>query len=401
MARPGVVDLADETHAVLSPLGHNAVSLRPGSWLGTWQAVNRAETIPHCLKQLAETGTLDNLRKTGEFAGPRRGLWFSDSDVYKTLEGVGWELASGTELRSAFTAITGLIARAQDDDGYVHSWFGLDGREPWSDLTNGHEMYCAGHLIQAGVAGARGGDGSLLEVARRFADLLVERFGSSTGPAGRSLDGGRAAIDGHPEIEMALVELWRQTGCRSYLDLAAQMVQRRGHGTLGSGSFGSSYYLDLVLRGLHLSNGQTAWLIHTNLALIAICVLVIWFASGLTMVLLMAGMQGIPGDLLEAAAIDGASWLNQELHVRMPLLRRTIAMTLIISVVGSFLAFNRFYILTQGGPGTSTDTVVMWIYQVAFVQLHLGRATALSLVLVVLVGFISFIQFFALRDRTA
>ena len=247
MARPGVVDLADETHAVLSPLGHNAVSLRPGSWLGTWQAVNRAETIPHCLKQLAETGTLDNLRrKTGEFAGPRRGLWFSDSDVYKTLEGVGWELASGAELRSAFTAITGLIARAQDDDGYVHSWFGLDGREPWSDLTNGHEMYCAGHLIQADVAGARGGDASLLEVARRFADLLVERFGSSTGPAGRSLDGGRAAIDGHPEIEMALVELWRQTGCRSYLDLAAQMVQRRGHGTLGSGSFGSSYYLDHV-----------------------------------------------------------------------------------------------------------------------------------------------------------
>jgi multiple sugar transport system permease protein len=76
-------------------------------------------------------------------------------------------------------------------------------------------------------------------------------------------------------------------------------------------------------------------------------------------------------------------------------------MTLIISVIGSFLAFNQFYILTQGGPGTSTDTVVMWIYQVAFVQLHLGRATALSLVLVVLVGFISFVQFFALRDRTA
>lgn len=159
--------------------------------------------------------------------------------------------------------------------------------------------------------------------------------------------------------------------------------------------------VNAVLRGLHLSNGQTAWLIHTNLALIAVCILVIWFASGLTMVLLMAGMQGIPGDLLEAAAIDGASWLDQELHVRMPLLRRTIAMTLIISVVGSFLAFNQFYILTQGGPGTSTDTVVMWIYQVAFVQLHLGRATALSLVLVVLVGFISFVQFFALRDRTA
>ena len=138
---------------------------------------------------------------------------------------------------------------------------------------------------------------------------------------------------------------------------------------------------------------------HTNLALVAVCVLVVWFASGLTMVLLMAGMQGISPDLLEAASIDGASWLEQEIHVRMPLLRRTIALSLIISVVGSFLAFNQFYILTQGGPGTSTDTVVMWIYQVAFVQLHLGRATAMSLALVVLVAIISFIQFYALRER--
>jgi len=159
--------------------------------------------------------------------------------------------------------------------------------------------------------------------------------------------------------------------------------------------------VNAVLRGLHVTNGQTAWLVHTNLALAAVCVLVVWFASGLTMVLLVAGMRGIPGELLEASALDGASWLDQELRIRIPLLRRTIALTLIISVVGSLLAFNQFYILTQGGPGTSTDTVVMWIYQVAFVQLHLGKATAMSLVLVVLVGFISFVQFFALRDRKA
>lgn len=208
--RPGVIYPADEAHAAYFPLGHDAVSLCPGGWLGAWQAVNRAATIPHCLQRLAETGTLDNLRrKAGEFAGPRCGMWFSDSDIYKTLEGIGWELDSDDELRFAFTAVTDLIAEAQDDDGYVNSWFGLDGHEPWSDLTNGHEMYCAGHLIQAGVAGARGGDGSLLEVARRFADLLVERFGSSTGRGRRSLDGRPAAIDGHPEIEMALVELWR------------------------------------------------------------------------------------------------------------------------------------------------------------------------------------------------
>lgn len=231
--------------AVRHPLGHDDVTLDPRGWLGSWQEVNRAATISHCVAKLEQTGPLDNLRrKTGEFAGPRRGMWFTDSDVYKTLEAIGWELARGDGLRPQYTEMTGLIARAQDDDGYVHSWFGLDGREPWSDLTNGHEMYCAGHLIQAGVAAARGGDSRLLELARRFADLLVERFADDDGAAGRALDGGRAAIDGHPEIEMALAELWRETSERRYLDLAAAMIERRGHGTLGHGSFGSGYYLD-------------------------------------------------------------------------------------------------------------------------------------------------------------
>jgi uncharacterized protein len=245
--RPGPVRLGDGARAACRPLGHDAVRLGPESWLGAWQAVNRAATIPHCAGQLAEAGALDNLRrKAGEFAGPRRGMLFSDSDVYKTLEAVGWELDPAAELRAAASRMTETVAKAQDGDGYVHSWFGLDGREPWSDLTNGHEMYCAGHLIQAGVAAARGGDGRLLEIARRFADLLVERFGRETGAAGRAQDGGRAAIDGHPEIEMALVELWRETGRRPYLDLAARMIERRGHGTLGRGFFGSSYYLDHV-----------------------------------------------------------------------------------------------------------------------------------------------------------
>jgi DUF1680 family protein len=245
--RPGSVQPSAGARAACRPLGHDAVRLDPGNWLGAWQVLNRAATIPHCVSELAESGSLDNLRrKTGEFGGPRRGMWFSDSDVYKTLEGIGWELDSGEELRSDYTALVDLVAKAQDEDGYLHSWFGLDGHEPWSDLTNGHEMYCAGHLIQAGVAAARGGDGRLLEVARRFADLLVERFRDDDGPAGRSADGGRAAIDGHPEIEMALVELWRQTRRRGYLELAARMIERRGHGTLGPGSFGSGYYLDQV-----------------------------------------------------------------------------------------------------------------------------------------------------------
>ena len=133
-----------------------------------------------------------------------------------------------------------------------------------------------------------------------------------------------------------------------------------------------------VLKFLGLTDGQTAWLVNTVPATAVICVLVIWAASGLTMMLLMAGMQGIPREIYESADLDGAGWWARELRVTLPLLRRTVALVLILSVIGSFLAFNQFYILTQGGPGTSTTTVVMWIYERAFVELHLGAATTLS-----------------------
>jgi hypothetical protein len=83
---------------------------------------------------------------------------------------------------------------------------------------------------------------------------------------------------------------------------------------------------------------------------------------------------------------------------RRQLLRRNIALALIISVIGSFLAFNQFYILTEGGPGTSTQPVVMWIYEEAFVQYHLGYATAGAIALVIVVAIISAVQFYLLRD---
>jgi hypothetical protein len=94
----------------------------------------------------------------------------------------------------------------------------------------------------------------------------------------------------------------------------------------------------------------------------------------------------------------GASWWQKEWRITLPLLRRNIALALIISVIGSFLAFNQFYILTEGGPGTSTQPVVMWIYEEAFVQYHLGYATADAVALVVVIGIISAAQFYLLRD---
>ena len=159
----------------------------------------------------------------------------------------------------------------------------------------------------------------------------------------------------------------------------------------------SSGTVNFVLSKLGIASATTAWTVRTGLATTAICILVIWFASGLTMMLLMAGMQSIPNDLYESARVDGASWWSAERRITLPLLRRSIALSLIISVVGSFLAFNQFFIITDGGPGTSTVPVVMSIYQTAFADTDVGLASAMSVVLVIVVGLITFVQFHYLQ----
>lgn len=162
----------------------------------------------------------------------------------------------------------------------------------------------------------------------------------------------------------------------------------------------NSGMVNIALRWLGITDGTTAWLVDGPLATGLLCVMVIWGVSGLTMVLLMSGMQGIPREVYESAEMDGASWWQREWQITVPMLRRTIAMTVILSVIGSFLAFTQFYILTQGGPGSETTTIVMAIYRRAFVQLQLGAATAMSLVLVVITGLVTAAQFWLLRERS-
>jgi multiple sugar transport system permease protein len=157
--------------------------------------------------------------------------------------------------------------------------------------------------------------------------------------------------------------------------------------------------INLVLSALGITDGSTAWLVDGPLATVLVSVLVIWGVSGLTMLLLMGGMQAIPREVYESADLDGASWWQQEWRITIPMLRRTIAMSLVISVIGSLLAFTQFYILTQGGPGSATATVVLYIYKRAFVQLQLGAATALSVVLVVVIALVTALQMWLVRGE--
>jgi DUF1680 family protein len=223
------------------PLGLDEVRITSGFW-GDWQRANREVTAPHSLSWIEKDGAVDAFRRvaagTPLSAKERPGLWFSDSDVYKTLEGLAWEqgLEPSAEFETAITELAAVIAAAQGDDGYLNTFVQEGNGERWASLGQSHEMYCMGHLLQAAVAHARStGRDELLDIAVAAADRLVADFG----------DRKRTETDGHPEIEMALVELYRVTGTREYLELAQQFVDLRGHGQLDTnGHFDSVYYQD-------------------------------------------------------------------------------------------------------------------------------------------------------------
>jgi uncharacterized protein len=232
----------------LRPLSATDVSVTADFWASRLEA-NRARTIPAGFGQLEAAGTLHNFKLAAGSVAAGDGYRalgvmfdkpfpFLDSDVYKWLEAAGWELGRSHDPTIAAMAdeAIGVVESAQRPDGYLNTFVQVltPGAE-YRDLEWGHELYCIGHLVQAAIAWHRAlGNGRLLLVAER-AVASVER---AIGPEGRE------GIDGHPEIEMALVELYRTTGDRRYLDLAATFVERRGHGRLKIGRFGAQYWQD-------------------------------------------------------------------------------------------------------------------------------------------------------------
>lgn len=148
---------------------------------------------------------------------------------------------------------------------------------------------------------------------------------------------------------------------------------------------------------LGLTNGRFNLLATFNPAFWSIIVMVVWKVAGFTMVIIMTGLQSVPTDLHEAARLDGAGAVARFRLITLPLIRRTLALALILSVTGSVLAFDQFYIILRGGPRNGTLTAVYWIFNQSFVSFKLGYGAALSVVLLGILIVLSLAQLVLLR----
>ncbi|MCE9554694.1 MAG: glycoside hydrolase family 127 protein [Planctomycetes bacterium] len=211
----------------LKEVPHEQVQVIGGFW-GPRLKINSAVTIPHALDELEKDGHVTNFDKAaGRFDGPLRGHHAFDSDLYKALEGAIVSLAHypNQALSRRVDNIVDRILAAQQKDGFLISYFivnGLDKR--WDDLRLEHQMYNAGHFFEMAVEQNRlSGDPKAINAAKRFADHIDSVFGPSK----------RYDVDGHQEVELALVKLYRATGEQRYFDLSKFFLDERGcqHGT--------------------------------------------------------------------------------------------------------------------------------------------------------------------------
>ena len=200
-------------------------------------------TLPVCIDQIEnQTRRIRKFENAAKGEGEHSGIFFDDSDVYKALEGMAYSLINNPdpELEKKADEWIDKFAAAQQPDGYINTFYTLTGLDKrWTNMDK-HEMYCAGHMIEAGVAYYQAtGKRKLLDVCIRMTDHMMSQFGP----------GKRHWVPGHEEIELALVKLYQTTQEQKYLDFAYWLLEERGHGhgTMGDeGKWNPVYYQDIV-----------------------------------------------------------------------------------------------------------------------------------------------------------
>ncbi len=227
----------------LTALPLSAASLTGGFWADR-QRLNGDVMIPHELHWEEKMGWIDNFTRAlaGDIAGHETGHAFADSDIYKLIEAMTWEIgrSGDAEMEQEIQRLGKLIEANQKPDGYISTRFGNPGQpDRYTNFEMGHELYCFGHLFQAAVARLRIGrdiGDVIVRVAKRAAEHVCETFGAD----------GWQKVCGHPEVETALVEFGRALGEPRYVEQARIFIDRRGHRTLldNSWNWGLEYYQD-------------------------------------------------------------------------------------------------------------------------------------------------------------
>lgn len=230
------------THRLIEPVNFSKVKISDNFWSPRLQK-HKDVTLNVCIDQIEnQTGRIRNFENAALGKGEHSGIFFDDSDVYKALEGMAYSLQNNPDpvLEAKCDEWIDKFAAAQQEDGYINTYFTLTGLENrWTNMDK-HEMYCAGHMIEAAVAYYNvTGKKKLLDVSEKMVAHMMNQFGP----------GKRDWVPGHEEIELALVKLYQTTGKHEYLEFADWLLSERGH---GHGSYGddrkwpTQYYQDIV-----------------------------------------------------------------------------------------------------------------------------------------------------------
>jgi len=208
----GIINTSASPKAKLHSVPIRAVTMGSGIWADRMRT-NVEDSIPTLLALLEEHGVVDNfLRLSGQKHVSRRGPLYTDSDLYKWMEAVAFVLQSGDrpQLRQTLDKLIDDVLAAQEPSGYLNTYYVPDrAKLRFSEMYRSHELYCLGHLLQAAIAYYRAtGDRKLLDGGIKYVDYVLKTLGPEKKPA----------LTGHPEFEMALVELYRTTGDKRYLD---------------------------------------------------------------------------------------------------------------------------------------------------------------------------------------
>lgn len=215
--------MASKPHVVAAPISLKQVELTSG-FLKTRQDTNRRVTLPMEHEQCQRTNRIGAFRLDWKPGQPNQPHHFWDSDLAKWIEAAGYSLANhpDPDLEKAVDDVIDLVVAAQQPDGYLNVFYTVvQPGKRWTNLRDMHELYCAGHLMEAAVAYYEGtGKRKLLDCLCRYADHIATTFGSG--------DGQKRGYCGHPEVELALMKLYRATGNQKYRDLAQFFVTERG-----------------------------------------------------------------------------------------------------------------------------------------------------------------------------